>query len=71
MWDVASAKATNLGLKCRSMTRPTGGPPKINYGKTGLICSTPLVTQQKTQLWNIPSAFKKYGKKVQITSGTF
>ena len=43
MWDVASAKATNLvdgifrspvGLKCRSMTWPTGGPPKINYGKT-------------------------------------
>ena len=21
-----------LGLKCRSMTWPTGGPPKINYG---------------------------------------
>jgi hypothetical protein len=44
MRDVASAKATNLvvgifrspqklGLKCRSMTWPTGGPPKINCGK--------------------------------------
>ena len=46
-------------------------PQRLITEKTGLICSTPLVTQQKSQLWNIPGAFKKYGKKVQITSGKF
>ena len=38
-------------------------PQRLITEKTGLICSTPLVTQQKSQLWNIPGAFKKYGKK--------
>ena len=70
IWLMASFDhKKKLVSKCRSMTWPTGRPPKdLTMEKNRVICSNPLITLEKSIMEDF-GHLQKLQKKVQITSG--